>query len=95
MTLDDIRRVIEKYLLPLFSPDTSIGAVSVSSGKADEVEKGFKDMGFTVERKELPMLNGVEGESEGEGSGSEGSEASGSESESGDEDESVKRAKHA
>jgi hypothetical protein len=97
VTLDDIKRVIEKYLLPLFSPKTSIGAISVSSGKADEVEKGFKEMGFTVERKELPMLSGVESESEseGEGSGSEGPEASGSESESGDEDESVKRAKHA
>jgi hypothetical protein len=92
VTLGDIKRVIEKYLLPLFSPATSIGAISVSAGKADEVEKGFKEMGFTVERKELPMLSGVESDSEGEGS-----EASGSGSESGEEDESesVKRAKHA
>lgn len=74
MTLDDIRRVIKTYLLPLFSPETSIGAISVSSGKADEVEKGFKDMGFAVERKELPMLS--EGE---EASGSEDGDESGSE----------------
>jgi hypothetical protein len=48
------------------------------------VEKGFKEMGFNVERKELPML-------------SEGEDASGSESgdESGSEDgsENAKRAK--
>jgi hypothetical protein len=87
VTLEDIRRVIKKYLLPLFSPETSIGAVSVSSGKADEVETGFKEMGFTVERKELPMLSGVESDSES------GSESGDSES-GGEEDESVKRAKH-
>lgn len=84
MTLDDIRRVIKTYLLPLFSPETSIGAISVSSGKADEVEKGFKGMGFIVERKELPMLS--EGE---DGSGSESGEESGSE----EGDDNVKRAK--
>ena len=87
VTLDDIRRVIKQYLLPLFSPETAIGAVSVSSGKADEVEQGFVGMGFEVERKELPVLNGVE-ESGSESGGESGSE-SGSEA-----DESVKRAKH-
>lgn len=52
------------------------------------MEKGFQEMGFTVERKELPMLSGVESDSDSEGSGS------GSESE-GEGEESVKRAKHA
>jgi hypothetical protein len=42
-------------------------------------------MGFDVERKELPMLNGVESESESESGSESGSEA---------EEESVKRAKH-
>ena len=89
VTLDDIKRVIKQYLLPLFSPKTAIGAVSVSSGKADEVEKGFMEMGFEVERKELPVLNGVESDSEsGSGSGSE------SGSEAGSEEDNVKRAKH-
>lgn len=87
VTLDDIRRVIKTYLLPLFCPETSIGAISVSSGKADEVEKGFVDMGFKVERKELPMLGDGE-----EGSDSEGGEESGSESGSEDGSE-PKRAK--
>jgi hypothetical protein len=42
-------------------------------------------MGFDVERKELPMLNGVESESDSESGSESGSEA---------EEESVKRAKH-
>lgn len=42
-------------------------------------------MGFEVERKELPVLNGVESDSE---SGSE------SGSEAGSEEDNVKRAKH-
>ena len=63
----------------MFSPETAIGAVSVSSGKADEVEQGFSGMGFEVERKELPVLSGVEESGSEDGSG---------------EDESVKRAKH-
>lgn len=46
-------------------------------------------MGFEVERKELPVLNGVESDSEsGSGSGSE------SGSEAGSEEDNVKRAKH-
>jgi hypothetical protein len=42
-------------------------------------------MGFEVERKELPVLNGVESDSDSE---------SGSGSESGSEEDNVKRAKH-
>lgn len=51
------------------------------------MEKGFKDMGFNVERKELPMLSEGEGE---DGSGSESGEESGSEH---GDDDNVKRAK--
>ena len=61
-----IRHAISTYFLPLFSASTSIGAVSVSSGKAAEVEAGFIKLGFDVERRELPMLgSGDAGESDG------------------------------
>lgn len=65
-------------MLPIFDPSTAIGAVSVSSGKADEVEKGFSDMGFEVERHELPQLgeDGSEDGSDVEMSGSESGESS-------------------
>lgn len=96
VTLDSIRTVIKNYFLPLFSPSTSIGAVAVSAGKADEVQKGFEGLGFTVERKELPMLaDGEDGSDEdmsGSGSGSESGDESGSGSGSDDEMESVRGA---
>lgn len=77
VTIEDVRAVIGKYFVPLFDSATSLGAVSVNAGKADEVEAGFKELGFDVERRELPTL-GNEDES--------GSE-NGSESESGSEGE--------
>ncbi|KAK4688517.1 presequence protease, partial [Tremellales sp. Uapishka_1] len=88
VTLPEIKAVISKYLLPIFSPDTAFGAVSVSLGKADEVEAGFKNMGFETERRELPTL-GVDEDSEGS-EGSEGSEESEDASES--EEDSASKA---
>ena len=73
VTLDSVRKVINTYFLPLFSPSTSIGAVSVSSGKADEVHKGFEELGFTVERKELPVLGDGDNESGSENGDENGS----------------------
>ncbi|GFZ50626.1 hypothetical protein JCM24511_08384 [Saitozyma sp. JCM 24511] len=88
ITLDEIRSVIQRYLLPIFSSDTAIGAVTVSAGKADEVEAGFKEMGFEVERKELPHLGDAEGSDEdvsmdedySDSDGSDGSDGSGARS---------------
>lgn len=72
--MQQIQDVISTYLLPLFSSKSAIAAVSVSTGKADEVEAGFQKMGFAVERKELPTIGGDEGSegSEGSESGEEG-----------------------
>ncbi|OCF75418.1 cytoplasmic protein [Kwoniella mangroviensis CBS 8886] len=84
ITLDDIKNAIEKYFLPLFKPETAMGAVSVSSSKAKEVEEGFSKLGFEVEKRELPVLKGDEDEDgdiemgEESGSGSE-SESEGTE----------------
>ncbi|WVR06565.1 hypothetical protein IAU60_003596 [Kwoniella sp. DSM 27419] len=76
ITLDQIRGVIEKYFLPLFEAETAIGAVSVSTSKLQEVEDGFKGLGFDVERRELPVIQGDESESGSvSGSGSEGEES--------------------
>ncbi|ORY30613.1 cytoplasm protein, partial [Naematelia encephala] len=74
VTLDQIRNAITTYILPIFDSSTAVGAVSVSSGKADEVEAGFKKLGFEVERKELPTLGGDDSEDDSMGSGS-GSES--------------------
>lgn len=72
---DEVRRVIKQYFVPLFDPATSIGAVSTNAGKADEIEQGFKELGYDVSREELPELN-----NEDEMSGSESGSDTGSES---------------
>lgn len=73
VTIPQIRECIAKYFVKLFDPATSIAAVAVNSGKADEVEAGFKEFGFEVSRRELPTL--------GEDSDSEMGSESASESE--------------
>lgn len=89
VTLEQIRSAIQKYLLPIFDASTAIGAVSASSGKADEVEKGFRDMGFEVERRELPQL-GEDGSEEGSDVEMSGADSGDSGSESGDGMDDVK-----
>jgi hypothetical protein len=80
ITLDQIRQAIKKYLLPVFSAETAIGAVTVSTGKADEVEQGFKELGFETERKVLPSLGGEEESGDETGSESGSGSETGSES---------------
>ncbi|OXG18692.1 cytoplasmic protein [Cryptococcus neoformans Tu401-1] len=58
VTLEQVRDVISRYFSPLFKSETSIGAVTVSTSKADEVEAGLRKLGFETERKELPVLQG-------------------------------------
>jgi hypothetical protein len=81
VTTQDIRAAIGKYYVPLFDSESSIGAVTVNVGKVDEVEAGFKELGFETERHELPQIGGEE---DADMSGSEGSETG---SESGSEGE--------
>ncbi|EIW67501.1 hypothetical protein TREMEDRAFT_33585 [Tremella mesenterica DSM 1558] len=75
ITLSQIRQTIKTHFLPIFSSQTSVCAITVNSGKAEEVEGIAKEMGFEVERKELPVLGdeGSEDGSEFEGEESEGS----------------------
>lgn len=76
VTTEDIRSAIGQYFVPLFDSATSIGACTVNAGKADEVETGFKELGFATERHELPQIGGDEDvDMSGEESGSEGDES--------------------
>ena len=79
ITLDEIREAIRKYFIPLFSPETSVCAISVNAGKADEVEQLAKELGYQVERHELPVMGGEE---DGESGSDEGDSESYSEDES-------------
>lgn len=75
VTVKDIQEAIRKYFLPVFDSATSIGAVTVNSGKAAELEEGFSKLGFEVERRELPQLGAEASDSEGSESGDEGSDS--------------------
>ena len=77
ITLQQLRDVISKYLVPIFDSATSIGAASVNSGKATELEEGYKKLGYEVERRELPTFDGEDSE-DGSESGSESASESGS-----------------
>lgn len=79
ITIAELRESITKYFLPVFDPSKSIGAVAVNSGKSDQLEEGYKKLGFTVQKEELPTFEGEPEEGSEDGSGSDGSE-SGSES---------------
>ena len=70
---DDVLRVLRQYFLPLFNSSTSVVVSVTSPGKADEISKGLKDLGFVVGRRtlELEPEDGFEHDDESE-SGSEG-----------------------
>ncbi|KAL7420500.1 hypothetical protein Q5752_004450 [Cryptotrichosporon argae] len=78
VTLAQLRDVITRYYLPVFDPATAVGAATVNTGKADEVEDGYKKLGFEVRREELPSAGAEDSESgeSGSESGSEDSEGS-------------------
>jgi len=66
----DVLRVLQQYFLPLFDSSTSVVVSVTSPGKADEIIKGLKDVGFVVDRRTLE-LEPEDGNDESE-SGSEG-----------------------
>jgi len=51
----DVLRVLQQYFLPLFDSSTSVVVSVTSPGKADEITKGLKDVGFVVERRTLEL----------------------------------------
>jgi Zn-dependent M16 (insulinase) family peptidase len=67
---DDILRILRQYFLPLFDASTSVVVSVTAPGKAHEISKGLKGVGFIVKRRTLEVDNGDESES-GSESGSE------------------------
>ena len=76
VTKDDILSALEKYVLPLFNPESSVAVLVTAPGKVESTVEGMSELGFDVEIREL--------ESTPEDSTVDSSEYdSGSESESG------------
>lgn len=74
---DEVAAAVEKWLMPIFDPKTSIAAVATAKSKSEDVQKQLREINFDV-----TVLDIVgEGEQDGDGDGESGSE-------SGDSDES-------
>ena len=70
MTIDEVAEAMQKYLLPVFDPVTSIAVVASAPGKVDEIARGLAEVGFQVEKRELDV-DPEELAAAGEESGSE------------------------
>jgi hypothetical protein len=72
-----VKRALEKYIVPLFNPKSSVAVVASAPGKCGDIAKGLREYGFEVETRSLEMSpedEDFEGGSES-GSGSETDES--------------------
>ena len=65
--------MMEKYILPLFDPSSSVAVVVSAPGNVEHTAKGLSNLGFDVENKELevPPEELMELEEDGSYDGSE------------------------
>ena len=55
VTKDEILAMLEKYVLPLFNPGTSVAVVVTAPGKVDGTVAGLNELGFEVEKTALEV----------------------------------------
>ncbi|KAF9175181.1 hypothetical protein BGX20_007750 [Mortierella sp. AD010] len=53
VTLEQLQHVMDKYLIKVFQPDTSIVVVTSATTKAKDISEGFKKIGFQLETKNV------------------------------------------
>ena len=79
VTAGDVRRVLERYLGPLFEPMTANMCITAAAAKADEVAAGFQALGWAVRRETVDDAvaggDGDGGEEEEEEEEEEGKES--------------------
>ncbi|KAG8934409.1 hypothetical protein FRC02_010043 [Tulasnella sp. 418] len=76
VTLDDVKGALQKYILPLFDPESSVAVIVSGPSKSDSIAEQLKSAGFDVERRTLD----VGPDEDGSGSEETGSESSEEES---------------
>ena len=71
ISIEDVVRVIKKYIQPIFDPANSIGGIAVGAAKVDEMAEHFSKLGYEVEKRAFVVGDdddedepGSEGESE-------------------------------
>merc|ERR1712093_93615 len=76
VTVDEVNTVIKKWLMSIFSPETSISAVATSPSKLEDVQKQLETLGFDVTVRHI-VAEGEEeeGSDSGSESGSDGAAA--------------------
>lgn len=74
VTAADIKRVIAKWIAPIFDSSTSIGAVASGLAKMEDLAKHFEESGYEVERRTFGADDDDSGDETGSESGS-GSES--------------------
>ncbi|KAJ1023179.1 hypothetical protein NDA16_003332 [Ustilago loliicola] len=90
VSLEDVKKSLREYILPLFDPERSVAAVVAPQSKVEEIEKQLGEVGYGMERVEIDLGE----DDESDGSQAESEEASEDESgseESESEDEGGKR----
>ncbi|SPO29441.1 related to metalloprotease 1 [Ustilago trichophora] len=88
ITLEDVKKSLREYILPLFDPERSVAAVVAPQSKVDEIQTQLEGVGYKMERVEIDLGKDDDAEGSESGSDDESGSESGSESESESEDES-------
>ncbi|KAG5342382.1 hypothetical protein C0989_002217 [Termitomyces sp. Mn162] len=68
---EDILAALQKHVLPLFLPSSSVAVTVTAPGKAEQIGKGLQEAGFSVEQRVLEADPNEIGEDEDAESGSE------------------------
>ena len=84
---EDVKKAIEKWLVPLFRPETANMVVTCAAGMAEDLVANFKGVGFKVEQKKLEDFQDDYGLAEPEGEDDEEEEEDDEEEEEEEEEE--------
>ncbi|CEP07102.1 hypothetical protein [Parasitella parasitica] len=57
VTMDDLRRVLNKYFVDMFKPDTSNVVAISTPNKIEDIRKGFEGLGFVIKSVVLNDIN--------------------------------------
>lgn len=81
VTKEDVLAALQKHVLPIFDPSSSVVVAVTAPTKAESIGKGLADAGFEVEMRTLEIdpseLEELSEDGSGSGNGSESESESG------------------
>ncbi len=75
VTVDEVRRMLKSYILPIFDPKTSVAVVVSSPAKAGEISSDFDKAGFKVEERTIEQDEDTDEDMDGDGESDSGSDS--------------------